>query len=145
VWYYVKVAVMRAELGEIKEKNLVEGDFNKVLKDVVVKALGLWDPQKSDLIIMKHRQEINVKLPISKEQYELYSQYNLRRKGDYATFEIPVYLISFENEWVDDSIFDSKVFVVAPYIDDYCTEKVEELAKSITTPEKEEKEEIEEE
>jgi hypothetical protein len=140
----VKLAVMRAELGEIKEKTLVDGDFNKVLKDIVIKALELWDPQKSDLIIMRHKQEINVKLPISKEQYELYSQYNLRRKGDYAAFEIPVYLISFENEWIDDSIFDSKVFVVAPYIDDYCMEKVEELARSITTLEKEE-ESIEEE
>ena len=141
----MKVTIMRAELGEIKEKILVEGDLNKVLKDVVLKALELWDPQKSDLIIMRHKQEISVKLPISKEQYELYSQYNLKRKGDYASFEIPVYLISFENEWINDSVFDSKIFIVAPYIDNYSMEKLEELAKNITTPEEEEKEYTEEE
>jgi len=139
----LKILVLRAELGEIKEKNVVEGDFNNVLKDVVMKALSLWEPQKSDLIVVKHRHEINIKLPIKKEQYDLYSQLNLRRKGDVATIEVLIYLVSFENQWIDNDIIDSKVFLVAPYIDDFISEKIEDLAKGITSPERKEEEEKE--
>ena len=142
----MKVLVLRAELGEIKEKNIVEGEFNNVLKDVVMKALTIWEPQKSDLIVMRHKHEISIKLPIRKEQYDLYSQLNLRRKGDVATVEVTVYLVSFENQWIDDNIIDSKVFIVAPYIDEFISEKIEELARGITSLEqREEEEEIEEE
>lgn len=141
----LKILILRSELGEIKERSIVEGELNSVLKDVVIKALNIWEPQKSDLIVMKHKHEINIKLPIKKEQYDLYSQLNLRRKGDVATIEVLVYLVSFENQWIDNNIVDSKVFIVAPYIDEFISEKIEELAKGITSPEQREEEEIEEE
>lgn len=133
--YIMKLLIVRAEDGEVKDKQIAEGDFNTILKNVILKTLELWDPTKSDLIIVRHKQEISVKLPITKEQYDIYSQFNLKRRGDAASFEIPVYLISFENQWVDDNIIDSKVFVVSPYVDDYVTEKIMELAKNITSQE----------
>ncbi|MCS7112111.1 MAG: DUF2286 domain-containing protein [Ignisphaera sp.] len=139
----MKLLIIRAENGEIKDKQIAEGDFNNVLKNVILKTLELWDPVKSDLIIVRHKQEIIVKLPIKRGQYETYSQFNLKRKGDSASFEIPVYLISFENQWIDDNIIDSKVFVVSPYVDDYVTDKIVELAKNVTS-QKEEDEETEE-
>jgi len=92
------------------------------------------------LIIVRHKQEITIRLPITREQYEMYSQFNLKRKGDSASFEIPVYLISFENQWIDDNIVDSKVFIVSPYIDDYVAEKIVELAKNVTSQEEAEEE-----
>jgi len=143
----LKVLILRAEYGEIKEKMISEGDLNKILKEVIIRTLDLWDPNKSDLIVVRHSQEITIKLPIKKEQYDLYSQFNLRRKGDYASFDVPLYLVSFENRWIDNNIVDSRVFVVSPYIDDYVSEKIEELAINITSPESEkegEEEELEE-
>lgn len=143
----MKILILRAEYGEIKEKMISEGDFNKILKEVIIRTLDLWDPNKSDLIVVRHSQEITIKLPIKKEQYDLYSQFNLRRKGDYASFDVPLYLVSFENQWIDNNIIDSKVFVVSPYIDDYVSERIEELAINITSPESEkegEEEELEE-
>lgn len=129
----MKLLIVRAEEGEVKDSQIVEGELNNTLKNVVIKTLELWDPIKSDLIIVRHRHEITVKLPIKREQYEAYLQFNLRRKGDTATFEVPVYLVSFENQWIGENIVDSKVFVVSPYIDDYVAEKVIELAKNITS------------
>lgn len=136
----LKILVVLTENGEIKSQNLIEGELDKVLKDVVVKALELWNPQKSDLVVVRDRHEVSVNLPITREQYELYSRFNLRRLGDKATFEIPVYIVSFENEWIDNHIKDSKVFVVAPYVDETTSSRVLELAKNITS-----EEEIEEE
>ena len=128
----MKILILRAEYGEVKEKNVVEGEISTVLKDVVKKALELWDPKKSDLIVVRHSHEMQVKLPISKEQYLLYSKFNLRRQGDKAIFEIPLYVISFENQWMGEELVDSKVFIVAPYIDNYTEQELEKLAQSIT-------------
>uniref|UniRef100_A0A7C2ZNW1 DUF2286 domain-containing protein n=1 Tax=Ignisphaera aggregans TaxID=334771 RepID=A0A7C2ZNW1_9CREN len=142
----MKVLVIRAEEGELKEKQLADGDLEKILKDVIVKALNLWEPRKSDLVVVKHKHEVKLPLPLKKDQYELYSQFNLRRVGDSAVFEIPVYVISYENEWAGDTIRDSKVFIVTPYIDESTSANIVELAKSITSPmQEEEVEEFEEE
>jgi len=128
----MRILILRAEYGEVKEKNVVEGEISSILKDVVKKALELWDPKKSDLIVMRHSHEMQVKLPISKEQYLLYSKFNLRRQGDKAVFEIPLYVISFENQWMGEELIDSKVFIVAPYVDDYTEQELKRLAQSIT-------------
>ncbi len=139
----MKILILRAEYGKIKEKTISEGDFDKILKEVIIKTLDLWDPNKSDLIVVRHSQEVSIKLPIKKEQYDLYSQFNLKRKGDYASFDVPLHLISFENQWIDNNIVDLRIFVVSPYIDDYVSEKIEELAINITSPEGAKEDEVE--
>lgn len=136
----MKVIIIRSEEGEIKDRQLADGELEQILKDVVIKALSFWDPQRSDLVVVKHKHEVSIPLPITKEQYNLYSRFNLRRLGDKAVFEIPVYVVSFENEWIEDSIRDSKVFVVAPYIDEAIANNILELAKNITSTEEEEEE-----
>ena len=128
----MKVLILRAEYGEVKEKNVIEGEVSAILKDVVKKALEFWDPKKSDLIVVRHSHEMQVKLPISKEQYLLYSKFNLRRQGDKAVFEIPLYVVSFENQWMGEELVDSRVFIVAPYVDNYTEQELERLAQSIT-------------
>lgn len=142
----MKILIIRAEEGDIKDKQFIEGELEQVLKEVVVKALNLWNPQHSDLVVVKHKHEVGLPLPLKKEQYDMYARFNLRRIGDKAVFEIPIYVVSYENEWVEDSIRDSKVFVVAPYVDEATTSNIIELAKSITSAEEEEvEEELEEE
>lgn len=141
----MKILIIRAEEGDIKDKQFIEGELEQVLKEVVVKALNLWNPQHSDLVVVKHKHEVGLPLPLKKEQYDMYARFNLRRIGDKAVFEIPIYVVSYENEWVEDSIRDSKVFVVAPYVDEATTSNIIELAKSITSAEEEVEEELEEE
>lgn len=141
----MKILVVQAEEGKVKDKQVLEGKLENVLKDTVIKALNIWDPQRSDLVVVKHKHEVGIQLPLKREQYELYSQFNLRRVGDKAIFEIPIYVVSYENEWVEDSIRDSKVFVVAPYIDETTASSIIELSESITSPEEAEEEELEEE
>ncbi len=130
----MKILIIRAEYGEIKEKKVVEGEPAKVLKEVVAKALEMWNPSQSDLVVVRHTHEVRVKLPLSKEQYQLYSRYNLRKVGsDMAAFDVPLYVVSYENRWVGEDLVDSRVFIVAPYLDDNVASTIEELAKSITS------------
>ncbi len=138
----MQILILHVERGEVKERTIVEGEITEVVKNVVTKALNLWNPEASDLVVMRHRQEIQVKLPITKEQYERYSKFGLRRAGDKAVFEVPVYVVSYENEWVGEDLVDTKVFIIAPLVDEIVSREIENLAKMITTvPSEEESEE----
>jgi hypothetical protein len=62
-------------------------------------------------------------------------------------FHVPVYIISFDNEYRDDNYVDKEVFVVAPAIDQKAEEAIVELAVESTKPappEEEEDENVEE-
>lgn len=137
----MKILIIKSEEGEIKDKQIAEGELEQVVKEVVIRALSLWNPQRSDLVVVKHKHEVALPLPITKEQYELYSRFNLKRFGDRAIFEIPIYIVSYENEWIEDNIRDSKVFIVTPYVDEATANDITELAKSITSVSEEEEEE----
>ncbi|MEM1645395.1 MAG: DUF2286 domain-containing protein [Ignisphaera sp.] len=144
----MKILIVRAEEGNIVDKQLTEGELEQILKEVVIKALELWNPQHSDLVVVKHKHEVGLPLPLKKEQYEMYARFNLRRIGDKAVFEIPIYVVSYENEWIEENIRDSKVFIVAPYVDETTASNIIELAKNITSAEvelEESEEELEEE
>ncbi|RLG84786.1 MAG: hypothetical protein DRO39_07200 [Thermoprotei archaeon] len=133
-----KALLILAEYGEVKETRIVEGTPHAVVKEVVRSVLDIWNPITSDLLVVRHRHEIRLRLPITKEQYELYSRYNLRRiGGDLAAFEVPVYIVSYENKWVNNDLVDVKIVMVSPYIDENVKKQLEELAESITSVEQE--------
>ncbi len=137
----MQILIVRSENGEVVESTVVEGDLAEVLKSIVRKVLELWDPTRSDLVVMRHSHDISVKLPITPQQFENYSKFNLRRTGNMATFTIPVYVVSYENEWTSEGgLRDTKVFVIAPYVDDVVKEAVESLAREITKVSEEEEE-----
>jgi len=128
-----KIIIIEADRGSIKHRELREGNLEEVVKEVTVEVLNLWDPTKSDLIVMRHEHDIEVPLPLTKDQYERYLKYNLRRVSqEKAKFTIPLYIISYDNEWIGEDVVDNKVRVVAPYIDDITVKELEELAISTT-------------
>ena len=114
-----KVLVVRAEEGRVVEEKVVEGDMASVVKDIVAKALKEWKPPESDFVVVRENYRVTVDLPLSSEEYERYSRYGLRRtSGGQAEFEIPVYLVSFANEWRGEDYRDRKIYLVAVYVDD---------------------------
>ena len=100
-------------MGKIVESKVVEGDPRETLKDLTLKALREWDPLKSDFVVMRHVRRIGVEELDSDSQK--YSGDLVRVEGDEIVF--PVYMISFDNETIDDEDFvDYKIYLVSPYI-----------------------------
>jgi len=138
--------VVRVEEGKIVEKKVIPKKLDIALREIILGVLNEWNPETSDLLVIRHRQEFTVRLPLSKEQYLKYSKFNLRRVENIAVFEVPLYVISFENKSIDDKLQDTKVYIVAPYIDDFVSDQIAKLGIDITTAvEEEEEAEIEEE
>lgn len=134
-----KVLLILAEYGEVKETRVVDGTPHQVVKDVIRSVLDIWNPLTSDLLVVRHKHEIRLRLPLTKEQYEVYSKYNLRRiGGELAAFEVPIYIVSYENKWVGNDLVDVRVVMVSPYIDEDVKKQLMELAESITSVEQEE-------
>lgn len=141
--------IIRAKEGTLVSKTKQTGEIKELVKKQVVEALSLWTVDKADFTVIRDPQyPVSVKLPISKEQYDLYSKYDLSRTTNGSVvFHVPVYIISFDNEYRDDNYVDKEVFVVAPAIDQKAEEAIVELAVESTKaapPEEEEDENVEE-
>ena len=128
-----KILVVRAEDGKIVESKIVEGSITSIVKDIASKVLNKWDPESSDYVIIRDKYEVSLKLPLTKEQFERFSKFDIRRTSEgYAVFNIPVYVVSYENEWQGDDYVDKKVYVISLYVDDNVKKEIEEWALEST-------------
>jgi len=136
------VLIITSEKGKASVEEEVKGKLHEVVRKAARKALELWDLTKSDFIIIRDKYPVELKLPITKEEYEIYSKYNLRRAGPrVATFDLPVYIISYDNEWIHENYKDYRVLVVVPKVDEKITEELINWAAEITLEEAEFEEE----
>jgi len=131
-----KVIVMKAENGGLMEVKVVEEELGKVIKTVVNTALTLWDYERSDLVVMKDKYLVEVKLPLTKEQLDLYSKFELRRtSSSTAQYRVPVWVVSYNNKWTRNGYVDYGVFIVAPYVDEAQFNEMREIAVNATSGE----------
>ena len=129
-----EVLIIRAEEGKVRESKVVKGEITSILKEIVKKTAELWDPDSSDFVVIKDKYEVSLKLPLSREEYERYSRFNLRRTSDgYAVFDIPVYVVSFDNEWQGDDYYDRKIYLISLYVNEDVRRDLESWAIDSTT------------
>lgn len=103
------VLIARIELGEVKGREVVEGSVEEVVRSLMVRALELWDPKKSDLVVTRE------KLADIKPELSNY--------GD-----LDVYIVSYDIEWIDSNVVDRRFFVVMKDLGEVSSEIIEELA-----------------
>ena len=142
-----QIMIVRAKEGQLVSKNRVEGEFKEIVKKTVLDALSLWLMDSADFTVIRDPQyPIETKAPITKEQHDLYSKHELQRASNGSVvFHVPVYIISFDNVYMEDNYMDREVLVVAPYIDPISEGHIVELALESTKPPSEEEAEAEDE
>lgn len=140
-----KTLVLRSREGSLVSKTTIDSEIKQAVRKIVADAVSLWALDSSDFIVIRDMYPVSVKLPISKEQYDLYSKYDMSRTTNGSVmFNVPVYVISFDNEWQEEDYVDKEVIVVAPVVDQKVEEIITELAIEATKP-KEAEDETEEE
>ncbi len=130
-----KIVIINAHSGNIKNKKLVEGDFEEVLKQEAKQLLEKeWIPSFSDFMVLKDSIDIELQLPLTKEQVAFYREYNLRKTGPKtAMASLPIYFIVYESLKIsEDKYHDRGVTVVAPYGREEDIQLLEELLKETT-------------
>lgn len=141
----MKVLVLRSEEGKITSKEELTGELKDVVLQVANKALQEWNLDSSDFTIMKDSLEVTIPLPLTKEQLATLKNYLKGRGTKEAIAELPVYIISFENQWSESEYLDKKVYVIAPSVDSNVAKEIEDYAAELTNPQKGEELEEEEE
>lgn len=121
-----KVVLIHSERGNIKKVVELSGSLYQIVKKAAFEALQLWNPETSDFVIMKDSYTKTLKLPLTKEEYEVYSKFELRRGSKEAEVVIPIYIASFNNEWRETDYYDNEIFIIAPKLPQ---EDLEELKK----------------
>lgn len=141
-----QIMIVRAKEGQLVSKNMFEGEFREVVKKTVLDALSLWQLDNADFTVIRDPQyPVEAKAPITKEQYDLYSKFDLQRASNGSVvYHLPVYIISFDNVYMEDSYLDKEVLVVAPYVDQISEQHIVDLALDSTKPPSEEGSEEEE-
>lgn len=131
--------IIRSKEGKAEVIEKIKGKFSEAVKEAAKRALELWDLTRSDFIIIKDKYPVEVKLPITPQEYEEYSKYNIRRSGpNTASFNLPIYVISYNNEWIGNDYRDYEVYVVAPFVNEKITNEIIKWAAEITIQESEE-------
>ena len=134
-----KIVVVKSVEGKIEDSRIVEGELTNIVKEIARKTLEEWDPERSDFTIIKARYELCYKLPISPDLYDIIDELNLEkfREGNNLIVVVPVYTISFNNEWLEDKYHDKAIYVVTYYIDEKEKKRIEEYAAETTKAPKE--------
>lgn len=144
----MKSIVILSENGNSKIYKEMDLDLDKAVKEIAKEAMELWDCKKSDFIIIKDSYPMEIKLPLTNEEYEVYSKLNIQRTQQKTIIvDLPVYIISFDNEWFNDGYKDNKVFIVtigAPFREE-AKKEIIDWCSEITSKETGEEEEEEEE
>lgn len=103
--------VARIELGEVRERRVVEASVEEAVRNLLFEVLGLWNPKASDLVVTRER--------LSDIKPELVERY-----GD-----TDVYVVSYDIEWRDDVVVDKRFFVVLRDVGEATDEIISELAE----------------
>lgn len=134
-----KILIIRAEDGRVVKTLIEEGVLEEVVKKYASQALSEWEPIYSDFIVLKDKYEVRLKLPIKPEQYEIIARFRPERTPDgYAVFNIPIYTISFDNFWDNETYKDRKMYLIAPYVDEAIKAELEAAAADSTNIRKQE-------
>lgn len=127
--------IIRSKEGNIVSKTTNPAEIKDAIRKIVAETVSNWSPEKSDFIVIKDNTPIQIKLPISNAQYEMYSKFEMQRgTGGSVIINLPIYIISFDNEWQEEAYVDKEVLVVAPALDETVEAKVAELAVEATKP-----------
>ncbi len=135
----MKVLVIRAEHGRVKESDIIEGDFYEIVKAEAKEVIGEWNPRNSDFVVARDVREIEIPLPIDPSLYDLLREAGipLYRSKDKASAMLPIVLISFDSEVISEEEYqENKVLLIAPFITDEVKAELEAEAAEITSPKK---------
>ncbi|AWR99801.1 DUF2286 domain-containing protein [Metallosphaera hakonensis] len=132
----MKVLVLKSESGQITSDHFEEGDIGEVVRKTAEKALKEWNELTSDFIIMRDSQEAKLPLPLKPDVYEKTKNFLAGKDKTSAILKLPIFIISFENQWKEENFQDKKVYVISYYLTDELKEELTNYAAQVTSEEK---------
>ena len=110
---------------------VIKGDMGEVVKQKAMAALrDEWKPESKEFMIMGDFTEVEYELPLTPEQYERLSKFEMRKEGKVAVVRLPYYVVTFPKYSYPTS--PHVVYLIAPYLDDEKVTELKEMAKQVS-------------
>jgi len=120
-----EIVVIVIENGEVRKIEKKSGELEDVVKDIARKELEEWDVTSSDFVVLRDSYSLTLPLPLTKEQYEKLHKYGIKRRGNVAEVDLPIFEISREISFEgEEGPSAGRVIVVAPYVNDDVTRDI---------------------
>ncbi len=130
-----EILVVEAEDGRLLRDEVEEGELYEKVKEEASRLLKKWDPSLSDFTVIRGNYELTYKIPIPIPVVDKIQAFNLQvaRAGNEAVVTLPVYTISYNNEWRGDTYRDRAICIVTYYIDEDAKKQIIEYAIEATS------------
>jgi len=124
-----KIAVVEAYSGKIVDMKIVEGDLEEVVKETATRLLAeKWLPTLSDFVILRDTLDVELKLPLSNEEFSFYKRFNLKKiDANTASASLPLYLIVYESLKISEDEYHDRGIAAISVI--YREGDIEELMR----------------
>ncbi len=131
----MKIIVIRSEEGKITSKEELDKDMASVVKEVAERAFQEWDPSRSDFTVLRTKYDLEYSIPIDPDLLDVIEELGLEKEmqpPNKLIVKLPMVTISFDNEWIGESYYEKKMYIIAPRLDDNAVKQIEEYAIEAT-------------
>lgn len=130
-----QILIVETEDGKLIRQEVVEGNLYEKVKEVALKLIEKWDPSLSDFTVIRGGYELTYKIPVPVDVLDKIQEYGLQvaRSGNEAIITLPVYTISYNNEWTGDTYRDRAICIVTYYIDEDAKKQIIDYAVDATS------------
>ncbi|MCL5788346.1 MAG: DUF2286 domain-containing protein [Candidatus Marsarchaeota archaeon] len=125
--------VIQCDDGSVVLSSVEEGDLAECVKNQVIKAVSLWKPMESDLMVFSTQNESQLKAPLTKDMLDKVKPFSPQRRGDMIVFSLPVFVVSYRIQQEEANKYrDRSVIVISPLINQEIKEQLEAWTKELT-------------
>ncbi len=127
----MKLVLVKYDPDEGAVAHVLKGDMGEIVRQKAIAALkDEWKPDTKDFMIMGDYVEFEYPLPLTPEQYDTLSKFEMRKEGKVAVVKVPYYVITFPKYAYPGA--PQIVYLIAPYLDNEKVEELKVLAKQVS-------------
>ncbi len=128
----IALALIKHDPEEGTKTVKVKGDLNNIVKQKVISVVrDEWDPEKKELMVFGDVMELEFNLPLTPEQYDVLSNFNMRKEGKVAVVELPYYVITYPKYSYPGA--PQVVYMIVPYVDEEHLKEFEQMVRQMAT------------
>jgi len=113
------------------QRFVIENELEKVVKEkTAFAAREEWNPESGEFSVIRDFFEYEYPLPLKKDQYELFKNFDMRKEGKIVVVKVPYYVITFPKYPYEGA--PQVVYLITPLFEDR-VEELMEFAKQISS------------
>ncbi|UXD22216.1 hypothetical protein IPA_02660 [Ignicoccus pacificus DSM 13166] len=127
----MRLIMIRYDPEEGAQRFVIDNELEKVVREKAAHVIKEeWNPESGEFSVMMDYFEYEYPLPLKKEQYELFKNFNMRKEGKVVVVRVPYFVIMFPKYPYEGA--PVVVYLITPFFEDRVDELME-FAKQVSS------------